>query len=89
MLTPKLQFEYLDSLLHTEAWTEFLEPSFKAMSEALINQAKAAKDPHEVSKLLGQAIGVDVILQLPQLRDILKVQLEETPDEGPQLSLVE
>lgn len=77
MLTPQRQLELLESFVRSEAWTEFLQPSFQNMHDMLINQAKNEQDSYKVAKILGQALGADVVLELPKLKDILQQQLKE------------
>lgn len=78
MLSPARQLELLESFTRSDAWTEFLQPSFKDMSDALFAQAKAETDPNKLGRILGQAQGIDIMLQLPQLKEMLEYQIKES-----------
>lgn len=75
-LSKERQVELLQSLFMMDVWNEFLLPSYKEAAEILVNQTKVAKDPHEMFKLVGQLIGLDAIINLPILCEVLQAQVK-------------
>ena len=68
----KRKIELLEQLLLMDVWNEFLLPEYKEASEILLLQLKQTKDTTEGTKLIGQLIGLDAIITLPILLNILK-----------------
>lgn len=77
------KIELLEQLMLMDVWNDFLLPEYKEASEILVFQLKSCKDQNESFKLIGQLIGLDAIINLPHLLQILKAQAEQQKQDAP------
>ena len=73
-ITNKRKIELLEQLFQMDVWNDFLLPEYKEASEILTLQLKSTKTPEEAFRLIGQLIGLDALITLPRLLDILRQQ---------------